>query len=199
MRTYSASRNQIIAAFASAVILTALSGMTDAASSSPAMAMSPGTFHGGSGHAAGGAGQGFGASAHTGGTASGGSVARHPNFGVGRRAWGYRPRGDYDAYYYPDEGPYVEADGGGYGMPPGPPPCPNPFAPAAMFLNCGGPYDAPEFWPVRPPIGAVTPILPDGAAYEYVNGVSYYTRGGAYYRPRVTRDGILFEVVRTPS
>jgi hypothetical protein len=74
-----------------------------------------------------------------------------------------------------------------------------PLSPYSVHLNCGGPFEAPEFWRVGPPIGAVTPILPDGAAYEYVNGVSYYTRGGAYYRPRVTRNGILFEVVRTPS
>jgi hypothetical protein len=206
------SGKQIITAFGWAIVATALSGTMFEASSSRGMAANHSAFNGSAPESTGiqGAGHGFGFPAHNGGIASGRAnpVAR---FGYSNMFYanGRHDRqivvAEDDGAFYPGNGPSFMDDGGMDGMPPpypepvGPPPCGNPYAPAAMFLNCGSPYGAPAIWPVRPPLGAVTPILPDGAAYEYVNGVSYYIRGGAYYRPRVTRNGILFEVVRKPT
>lgn len=183
-----ADREKFVAAVRWAMIVTTLSGLVFGASPSSGMGASRGAFNAGA-------------------SVSTAAPFRHSNpFHVNGRPHSRRAF-DQEGAYYLDAGPYMTNETANDEMPPpnlepypySQPPCASPSAPAAMFLNCGGAYEAPVFWPVRPPIGAVTPILPDGAAYEYVNGASYYIRGGVYYRPHVTRNGLQFEVVRNPS
>jgi hypothetical protein len=57
---------------------------------------------------------------------------------------------------------------------------------------CEGPQQA-------PPIGATTSTLPSGAVSQTVNGVTYYSFGGAYYRPYYSGSSVFYEVVANPA
>jgi hypothetical protein len=53
-------------------------------------------------------------------------------------------------------------------------------------LDCGGAFYAAVpggYQVIAPPVGATTWTLPDGAVDQNVNGVTYFSYGGAYYRP----------------
>ena len=52
---------------------------------------------------------------------------------------------------------------------------------------------------IAPPIGATTWTLPNGAVDQNVNGVTYFSYGGAYYRPIYSGSGVYYEVVANPG
>ena len=52
---------------------------------------------------------------------------------------------------------------------------------------------------IPPPIGATTYDLPSGAVSQTVNGVTYYSFGGAYYRPYYSGSSVFYEVVANPA
>ena len=52
---------------------------------------------------------------------------------------------------------------------------------------------------IPPPIGATVWNLPNGAVARTVNGVTYYSFGGAYYRPYYSGSSVFYEVVANPA
>jgi hypothetical protein len=69
-------------------------------------------------------------------------------------------------------------------------------------LDCGGAFYAPVaggYQVIAPPIGATTWSLPSGAVDQNVNGVTYFSYGGAYYRPIYSGSGVYYEVVANPA
>jgi hypothetical protein len=52
---------------------------------------------------------------------------------------------------------------------------------------------------IPPPIGATVWNLPNGAVTQTVNGVTYYSFGGAYYRPYYSGSSVFYEVVSNPA
>ena len=52
---------------------------------------------------------------------------------------------------------------------------------------------------IPPPIGATVNTLPDGAVDQNINGTTYFTFGGAYYRPFYSGSSVIYEVVANPT
>ena len=52
---------------------------------------------------------------------------------------------------------------------------------------------------IPPPIGATVSTLPSGAVDQNMGGVSYFTFGGAYYRPFYSGSTVIYEVVAKPA
>ena len=48
-------------------------------------------------------------------------------------------------------------------------------------------------------IGVAVRTLPDGATLQRVNGVAYFTYGGAWYQPSYSDGGVSYMVVTKPS
>jgi hypothetical protein len=72
----------------------------------------------------------------------------------------------------------------------------------ATDLDCGGAFDAAVsggYKVISPPVGATTCTLPDGAVNENIGGVTYFTYGGAYYRPYYSGSSVFYEVVPKPA
>ena len=64
----------------------------------------------------------------------------------------------------------------------------------AFYTAVSGGYEV-----IPPPIGATTWILPNGAVTQNVNGVTYFSYGGAYYRPIYSGSGVYYGVVANPG
>jgi hypothetical protein len=52
---------------------------------------------------------------------------------------------------------------------------------------------------IPPPIGVAVHSLPNGSTLETVHGVSYFTYGGAWYRPSYSAGGVSYMVVAKPG
>jgi hypothetical protein len=52
---------------------------------------------------------------------------------------------------------------------------------------------------VPPPIGATVSQLPSGAVSTHIGSRTYFTYGGAYYRPFYSGSSVIYEVVKNPS
>lgn len=50
-----------------------------------------------------------------------------------------------------------------------------------------------------PPIGATVSTLPNGAVNENIGGTTYFTFGGAFYRPFYSGSSVIYEVVAKPA
>jgi hypothetical protein len=49
---------------------------------------------------------------------------------------------------------------------------------------------------IAPPVGAIVPVLPPGAAHTVINGVSYYVVNTYYYQPVLVSGVTQYRVVR---
>ena len=49
------------------------------------------------------------------------------------------------------------------------------------------------------PIGSTVNTLPSGAVDQNINGSTYFTFGGAYYRPFYSGSSVTYEVVAKPT
>jgi hypothetical protein len=73
---------------------------------------------------------------------------------------------------------------------------------AVTDLDCGGAFYTPTsggYRVISPPIGATTATLPSGAVSQAVNGATYFSYGGAYYRPYYGGSGVSYQVVARPA
>jgi hypothetical protein len=52
---------------------------------------------------------------------------------------------------------------------------------------------------IPPPIGATVTSLPNGAVDQNVKGVTYFTFGGAWYRPFYSGSSVIYLVVAKPA
>jgi hypothetical protein len=52
---------------------------------------------------------------------------------------------------------------------------------------------------VPPPIGQTVHSLPPGAVHKTIKGASYYTVGGAWYRPTYNSGSLSYKVVMEPT
>jgi hypothetical protein len=52
---------------------------------------------------------------------------------------------------------------------------------------------------VPPPIGSTVTTLPNGAVDQNIHGTTYFTFGGAYYRPFYSGSSVIYEVVAKPA
>ena len=52
---------------------------------------------------------------------------------------------------------------------------------------------------IPPPVGATVTTLPNGAVDQNVNGTTYFTFGGAFYRPFYSGSSVIYEVVAKPA
>ena len=64
-------------------------------------------------------------------------------------------------------------------------------------LDCGGAFYSPVPAAIRyPATGRRDGLtLPNGAVDRNVNGVTYFSYGGAYYRPIYSGSGVYYQVV----
>jgi hypothetical protein len=70
------------------------------------------------------------------------------------------------------------------------------------YLDCGGAYysTVPNGYKVvPPPIGATVTTLPSGAVDQNIKGTTYFTFGGAWYRPFYSASSVIYEVVARPT
>jgi hypothetical protein len=52
---------------------------------------------------------------------------------------------------------------------------------------------------IPPPIGAKVTSLPNGAVNQTVAGTTYFTFGGAWYKPVYLGSGVIYDVVTKPA
>jgi len=116
--------------------------------------------------------------------------------------------------FWYDNGVYYASQGGQYAVVPPPqgavvatppPSCPTIYSGAGTpDLDCGGAFyaTAPNgagYKVIPPPIGSTVNTLPVGAVDRSINGTTYFTFGGAYYRPFYSGSSVIYEVVANPT
>jgi hypothetical protein len=52
---------------------------------------------------------------------------------------------------------------------------------------------------IPPPVGATVTTLPSGAVDQNIDGATYFTYGGAYYRPFYSGSTVIYMVVAKPA
>lgn len=52
---------------------------------------------------------------------------------------------------------------------------------------------------IPPPLGVAVRSLPNGAVFHTVNGVNYFSYGGAWYQPSYSAGGVSYMVVANPG
>jgi hypothetical protein len=52
---------------------------------------------------------------------------------------------------------------------------------------------------IPPPVGSTVTTLPDGAVDQNIKGTTYFTFGGAFYRPFYSGSSVIYEVVAKPA
>jgi hypothetical protein len=48
-------------------------------------------------------------------------------------------------------------------------------------------------------VGATVSTLPSGAVDQHINGTTYFTFGGAWYRPFYSGSSVIYQVVAKPA
>ena len=52
---------------------------------------------------------------------------------------------------------------------------------------------------IPPPIGITVAAMPNGAVDQTVNGITYFSYGGAWYQPMYSGGGVTYQVVQVPA
>ena len=87
-------------------------------------------------------------------------------------------------------------------MPAPPPSCSTVDFGSGRTFDCGGAFysQVPNGYKViPPPIGARVASLPNGSVDRTTGGVTYFTFGGAWYKPVYLGSGVVYDVVAKPA
>ena len=87
-------------------------------------------------------------------------------------------------------------------VPAPPPSCSTVDLGSGRTYDCGGAFysSVPNGYEViPPPIGITVATLPNGAVDQTIGGVTYFTYGGAWYRPMYSGGGVTYQVVSKPG
>ena len=96
----------------------------------------------------------------------------------------------------------VTAPPAGAVVPASPPACYAVDLGSGKTYDCGGAFYSSVsngYQVIPPPVGVTVPSIPNGVVDQTVDGLTYFTYGGAWYKPMYSGGGVTYMVVVKPT